>query len=160
MIAYSLKTGNELWSNTPQFAHDGYSTPVIYDDGTRKLLLTLTSSTLVAYVTASGAMAWRLKIPVSRRSRVLSRKADALSSREEGAAPAAYQLRQNAAPDELWTSTQSPADVSSPVLYKGRLFTISSTGVMVSRRRNGQDCLETARRFWTWSVLCVAGCGR
>jgi outer membrane protein assembly factor BamB len=133
VIAYSLKTGNELWSNTPEFAHDGYSTPVIYDDGSRKLLLTLTSNTLVAYDTTSGAVAWRLKIPVSQPipSPIVER--GRLYVTGGMGATAAYQLRQNAAPDQLWMSTQSPADVSSPVLYNGRLFTISSTGIMVSR---------------------------
>jgi outer membrane protein assembly factor BamB len=132
VIAYSLKTGNELWSNTPQFAHDGYSTPVIYDDGYRRLLITITSNTVVAYDTASGAMAWRLKIPVSQAipSPIVERGRLYVTG---GRVTAAYQLRQNAAPDELWMSNQSPNDVSSPVLYKGRLFTISSIGIMVSR---------------------------
>jgi outer membrane protein assembly factor BamB len=133
VIAYSLKTGNELWSNRPQFAHDGYATPVIYDDGYRKLLLTLTSNTLVGYDLASGAMAWRLRIPVSVPipSLIAERGKLYVTGRMGDGYTAAYQLRQNAAPDELWTSHQSPADVSSPVLYKGRLFTISSTGIMV-----------------------------
>jgi outer membrane protein assembly factor BamB len=53
------------------------------------------------------------------------------AGRGGGGFTAAYRLHPGAPPDELWVSRQSPADVSSPVLYKGRLFTISSTGVMV-----------------------------
>jgi len=134
VIAYSLETGNELWSNTPQFAHDGYATPVIHHDGYRKLLLTLTSKALVGYVVSSGAMAWRLKIPVATPIPSLIAENGTLyitGGKGGNGYTAAYQLRENAAPDELWTSHQSPADVSSPVLYKRRLFTITSTGIMV-----------------------------
>jgi outer membrane protein assembly factor BamB len=131
VIAYSLKTGNELWSNTPQFARDGYSTPVIYYDGSRKLLLALTSGNLVAYDTASGVMAWRLKISVSQAVPSPIVEGGRLYVTGGSGYTAAYQLRHNTAPAELWMSSQSPADVSSPVLYRGRLFTISSTGIMV-----------------------------
>jgi outer membrane protein assembly factor BamB len=134
VISYSLETGTELWSNTPQFAHDGYATPVVHDDGGRKLLLTLTSRNLVGYVVDSGAMAWRVKIPVSTPIPSLIAENGRLyvsGGKGGNGYTAAYQLRQNAPPDVLWTGHHSPADVSSPVLYKGRLFTISSTGIMM-----------------------------
>lgn len=148
VIAYSLKTGRELWSNTPRFAHDGYATPLIYNDGYQKLLLTLTSKTLAGYVIASGAMAWKLAIPVS--TPIPSLIADNGRLYVTGGSggdgfTAAYQLRQNAAPDELWTSHRTPADVSSPVLYKGRLFTISSTGIMVCYDAESGDIIWRQR---------------
>ena len=58
---------------------------------------------------------------------------------------AAYKLRPDAAPEELWIIWQK-ADVSSPVLYRGRLFTISTIGVMV------RYDAETGRVVWRQRV--------
>ncbi len=134
VIAYSLKDGTEIWSQSPQFAHDGYATSVTHHDGDRKLLLALTAKTVAAYVASSGKEAWRLKIPVEVPIPSLvvdSNKLYVTGAVGGGGYTAAYALRQNAAPEELWASRRSPADVSTPVLHKGRLFTITSTGIMV-----------------------------
>jgi outer membrane protein assembly factor BamB len=134
VIAYSVQNGNRLWSRSPRFAHDGYATPVISDEGERKLLVAVTSRAIAAYDTASGTVAWRLRIPISTPIPTVIVEDDTLyitGGRGGDGYTAAYRLRGQAAPAELWTSRQSPADVSSPVLYRSRLFTISSNGVMV-----------------------------
>jgi len=148
VIAYSLKTGAELWRQAPQFAHDGYATAVIHHDGNRKLLLTLTARTLVAYVASDGEVAWRLTTPIDNPVPSVIANGDKLyvtGGPNGGGYTAAYQLRRNAAPEELWTSRRSPADVSSPVLYKGRLFTITSTGVMTSYNAESGDVIWRER---------------
>jgi outer membrane protein assembly factor BamB len=134
VVAYSLKNGTELWRQSPQFAHDGYATSVTHHDGYHNLLLALTSKTVAAYVASTGDVAWQLKIPVEVPIPSLiadSNKLYVTGATGGGGYTAAYSLRQKAAPEELWRSNRSPADVSSPVLYKGRLFTITSTGIMV-----------------------------
>jgi outer membrane protein assembly factor BamB len=145
VVAYSLATGNELWSISPEFAHDGYATPILHDDGTRKLLITVTSRTLVGYDIASGEVAWKLAIPVAQPvpSLVAVQGKLYVTGRGGGTAhTAAYRLRQSAAPEELWRSHRNSADVASPVLYKGRLYTITSTGILVSYEA------ETGRVVW------------
>lgn len=144
VIAHSARTGDELWIKAPGFAHDGYATPIIYDDGSGKLLLTITSKTLVGYATADGDVAWQLKVPVHQP--IPSPIAEngrlyVTGGIGGGGHTAAYTLRPDAAPEELW-STPQKADVSSPVLYRGRLFTISTSGVMVC-----YDA-ETGRVVW------------
>lgn len=134
VMAFALDTGHELWRHTPEFAHDGYATPVIYHDGERTLLLTLTSRTIVAYLAASGEMAWRLEIPVGTPIPSLVVERGLLyvtGGRGDDSYTAAYQMRRNAPPAALWSSRRGSADVSSPIVYKGRLFTLSSGGVMV-----------------------------
>jgi len=147
VIAYSLQTGAELWRQSPQFAHDGYATPVIHHDGNRTLLLTLTARTLVAYVASNGEVAWRLTTPVGNPVPSLIVNGDTLyvTGGLSGGYTAAYHLRHDAAPEELWTSHRSPADVSSPLLYKDRLFTITSTGVMVSYNAESGDVIWRER---------------
>jgi outer membrane protein assembly factor BamB len=134
VTALSLTTGKELWSKAPQVARDGYSTPVVYDDGKRKLLITLTAHTLVAYNVVTGETAWEVKIPIGQPVASVLIAEHTLFVTGGGGGQgytAAYQLRPGDVPTERWTSRQSSARVSSPVLYKGRLFTISDTGVMV-----------------------------
>ena len=143
VIALSATTGDELWIKAPEFAHDGYATPVIYDDGSRTLLLTITSTTLVGYTTADGAAAWRVTVPVHQPipSPIVENGRLFVTGGIGGGHTAAYKLRPVAAPEELW-STKQKADVSSPVLYRGRLFTMSTTGIMVC-----YDA-ETGRVVW------------
>ena len=131
VIAHSARTGDEIWIKAPGFAHDGYATPIIYDDGSLKLLLTITSKTLAGYATADGAVAWRLKVPVYQPipSPIAENGRLYVTGGIGGGHTAAYKLRPDGAPEELW-STQQKAEVSSPVLYRGRLFTISTSGVM------------------------------
>ena len=147
VIALSTKTGDQLWIKTPRFAHDGYATPIIYDDGSLKLLLTITSKTLAGYATTDGRVAWRVKVPVSQPipSPIAENGRLYMTGGIGGGHTAAYKLRPVAAPEELW-STRQKADVSSPVLYRGRLFTISTTGVMVC-----YDA-ETGRVVWKQRV--------
>jgi outer membrane protein assembly factor BamB len=134
VAAYSLETGDTVWSRRPRFAHDGYATPVLSDDGGQALLVTVTTKALVGYVRLTGRMAWKLKLPVATPipSPIVEEGHLYLTGGKGGAGfTAAYRLLTDAAPEEVWRSHQSPADVSSPVLYKGRLFTLTSTGVMV-----------------------------
>jgi outer membrane protein assembly factor BamB len=133
VLAYSIRTGEEIWSDTPESAHDGYTTPVVYDDGYRKLLLTLTSGGIVAYNAASGRAAWRLQAPIHQPiPTLIVEEARMFVTGGIGGHgyTAAYDLGARGAPQELW-SNRNKADVASPVLYRGRLFTISSTGTML-----------------------------
>jgi outer membrane protein assembly factor BamB len=89
---------------------------------------------MTAYEAATGEVVWTLKTPVSTpipTPVIADGRLYVTGGRGGSAYTAAYQLRHGAPPKELWRSQQSPADVSSPVLYDGKLFTISSTGVMV-----------------------------
>ena len=153
VVAYALKTGEELWSDTPDFAHDGYATPVVYDDGHRKLLLAFTSRTLVGYVIANGTVAWRLALPVSQpipTPVIDNGRVYVTGGVGSDGYTGAFRPRQDAAPEELWVSRER-ADVSSPVLYRGKLFTISSTGVML--------CYDAESGRILWKQRVGAGLG-
>lgn len=134
VAAYALETGREMWRQSPEFAHDGYATPLVVDDGRRRLLLTLTSRTLAAFVASSGDVAWRLRVPIDTPIPSLLHDDGRLyltgGLNGEGVT-AAYRLRPGEAPEALWSSRRNPSDVSSPVLYRGRLYTITSSGIMV-----------------------------
>jgi outer membrane protein assembly factor BamB len=134
VIAYSLKNGDEIWNRAQPEAHDGYATPVVYDDGYRRLLLALTSRALIGYDLNTGVVAWRIETPVSQP--VPSPVVDGSRIFITGGVgsvgqTAAYRLRPGAPPELLWVRSER-ADVASPVVHGGRLFTVSSTGVMVS----------------------------
>ena len=153
VAAYGLETGEQLWISTPAFAHDGYATPVVADDGSRKLLLTLTSKALAAYDAASGATVWTLKLPVYQPIPSVIVDAGRLyvtAGIGASGVTAAYQLRPGAPPEELWRSPHR-ADVSSPVLYRGRLFTVSTTGVMV--------CFDAVSGKVLWKQRIGSGTG-
>jgi outer membrane protein assembly factor BamB len=97
-------------------------------------LYTLTSKALVGYVASTGALTWKLRIPVPTpipSPVAASGRLYVTGGMGGDGYTAAYQLRPDAAPDRLWTSRKSAADVSSPVVYQGRLFTITSTGILV-----------------------------
>jgi outer membrane protein assembly factor BamB len=135
VIAYSLRDGSELWNRTLPFAHDGYATPIIHGAGGAKLLLTVTSKHLVAYDLAGGAVVWKTRIPITQPIPSIVGDGDRLyvtGGRGAEGYTAAYRLRERQPPLELWRSHRTPGDVSSPVVYKGRLYTLSSSGVMVA----------------------------
>jgi outer membrane protein assembly factor BamB len=135
VIGYSLQDGSELWNRSVPFAHDGYATPIIHGAGGAKLMLTVTSKHLVAYDLASGAMVWKTRIPIPQPIPSIVGNGDRLyvtGGRGAEGYTAAYRLREREPPVELWRSHRTPGDVSSPVVYKGRLYTVSSSGVMVA----------------------------
>jgi outer membrane protein assembly factor BamB len=89
---------------------------------------------LAAYDASTGELAWTQRIPVATPipSPIVEHGRLYVTGGKGGDGyTAAYELRRDQPPHELWSSRRSPADVASPVLYNGRLFTITSTGVMV-----------------------------
>ena len=150
---YSLANGQEKWTVAPDFAHDGYATPGIYREGSRTLLVTLTSQTMAAYDVVDGAIAWRLKIPVSTpvpTPIIDGARLFVTGGRGDDAYTAGYRLGSKG-PTLLWESRNNPADVSSPVLYKERLFTISSGGIMV--------CYDASSGVVVWRQRLRSGVG-
>ena len=132
--AYVRQTGTELWSNRPAFAHDGYATAVTYREGGHEVLVALTSRAIVGYLVADGSVTWRLRMPVSTpipSPTIDGTRLFVTGGKGDGGFTGAYRLRPREAPLVLWESRNSPADVASPVVHKGRLFTISSSGIMV-----------------------------
>jgi outer membrane protein assembly factor BamB len=134
VIAFALHTGEEIFNRAQPLAHDGYATPAVYDDGYRRLLLALTSRALVGYDLATGSIVWRMKLPIGQPvpSPVVDGSRIFLTGGVGSVGQtAAYRLLPHEPPETLWISDDK-ADVASPVLYKGRLYTVSSTGVMLS----------------------------
>jgi outer membrane protein assembly factor BamB len=154
LTAYAVSTGEALWTTALEFAHDGYTTPVPSHDGHRTLLLTVTSKMLAAIVASTGELAWAVKTPIATPIPSLIAEDGKLyvtGGKGDQGYTAAFVLRQGEAPIELWRSARNPADVSSPVLYKGRLFTISSTGLMI--------CYDAASGAVLWRQRIGSGLG-
>ena len=151
--AYAISDGAQRWSIAPAFAHDGYATPGLYHDAARPLLVALTSKAVVGYDVADGSIAWKLKIPVSTpipTAIIDGHRLFLTGGKGPDGYTAAYRINAGG-PVLAWASRKHPADVASPVLYKERLFTVSSSGIMV--------CYDAADGTVLWKHRLEAGTG-
>jgi outer membrane protein assembly factor BamB len=64
VYAVDLATGSRKWKTERPKMHTGYATPVVWDDGGRKMLAVAGSKTLTAYDAKTGAEVWTVgKVP-------------------------------------------------------------------------------------------------
>ncbi len=63
MVALDKKTGDEIWVVTDPNEPSGYCSPVLYDDGERRQIITLTKAHLFGVDPDTGATLWKHRYP-------------------------------------------------------------------------------------------------
>ncbi len=140
IAAFDRKTGRRLWRVEPPEAHDSYATPILLASGSGAQLLTATWHLLAAYDAGSGERLWSLEHPLEQLVASFARAGDlvALTGGILGEkelivlriTPGRVDDGAGTRAEVLWRSHRGVATIASPVLYDGKLFTITDAGIM------------------------------
>jgi outer membrane protein assembly factor BamB len=135
LVAVDKRSGEELWRDEWDDTCCSYTTPVLVERGGRRILLATTSQQANAYDPVTGSRLWQ--VPHRNTQPVPSAAVwdeyvtfpgaihDALLSTFRLGPP-------EAAPEPLWASRQAVPDIPSPVYFGGRLYALTTGGVMTS----------------------------
>ncbi len=166
IAAFDRKSGRTLWRVQPPEAHDSYATPTLLASGPGPRLLTATWHLLVAYDARTGERLWSLEHPLEQLVASFARSGDLLAVTggvlgekelivlELAAAPA------DAPPEVLWRSKRGVAAIASPVLYEGKLFTVTDSGIMTCYDARDGTELWKRRLPGEYFASLVAGDGK
>lgn len=138
IAAFDKESGDELWRDEWSHTCCSYSTPLVVDRAGRLEVWSQTAGEASAYDARSGEKLWQVEISSTQTVPSIVRQGDLLS------APGGMHTRgiemfrlpegdRAATPELLWSSNQNVPEISSPVLYRGRIFTVAKNGMMVIR---------------------------
>ena len=148
MAAFDKRTGEPSWRIESEDMRDSYSTPILVPTPAGEQLVAASWKKLLAFDPASGRRLWSFEYPMWQVVASLARSGDLLAV--TGGAHGDKSLQLVRAPGReaetraelLWQSTRTVADVPSPVIHEGILFTVTSGGVLTSYD------VETGEVFW------------
>jgi outer membrane protein assembly factor BamB len=148
VIALDKANGKEVWkharkSDAKGEAREAYSSPVLWTTGKEPCLVVLGCDYTTAHRLSDGDEIWRLKDlnPKSNYSAALRIIGSPVATPEELVVPTArggliIGLRPGAkgdinpgSPFELWRNSKGAPDVSSPLLYDGKLYLSRENGL-------------------------------
>ncbi len=146
--AWDKDSGEPLWWQVVDDARDSYATPMIYASDGVTQTIHASWQKLVSYDANSGDRLWEIEYPMEQLVASMARRDDVLAV--TGGAYGdrflvVYRLVPGgAAPgvEELWRTNRSVAAIASPVIYDGKLFTVSVPGIMTAFE------VETGAQLW------------
>lgn len=166
IAAFDRKTGEEMWRSEWADSCCSYASPLVTELGSRRLILNTTSRGTVAFDLETGERLWKVENgsiqPVP--SPVLS--GDLLVTPGGVHSRTLTVHRIGTAEDEatslLWSTRKAVPEMSSPVLYEGRLFTVTDQGVMSAYAAETGDVIWRHRldAGWAYRASLVAGEGK
>jgi outer membrane protein assembly factor BamB len=146
LTAYDKFSGEERWRVTPSFSHASYMTPFVWQHDDRSEVVISTWKTLAGFDLATGALQWQhphamlQMVPslVAGDDWLITCGGNALPHQVAAVRPPSLKR----AGETLWTSKLGGPAITSPVCWKGMLFSVSRTGILFCRDAT------TGHEFW------------
>ncbi len=136
IAAYDKATGRQLWRDEWQHTCCSYTTPILYGAGSGVQVLNSTSGEVVGYDARTGERLWAGQYGSTQPVPSMVTAGQILSVPGGVHNRSIFVLRLNGggkdpAPELLWKSKRGVPEISSPVLYQGKLFAVTEGGIMV-----------------------------
>lgn len=167
LAAFDKQTGRQIWRREWDDTCCSYSTPLIVGQGAGRRLLFAHSGSVEEYDFNTGETMWEHFFPINQMVSSIVAEKDVLCI-----AGGAHNVKgatcvrlagtgKDTKVEVLWESTQGAPETSSPVLYDGKLFMVTSKGIV--------SCIdaESGERLWrrrlaqgSYHVSLVAGDGK
>ncbi len=164
--AFDRETGDRRWRIEPPEAHDSYTTPLLVGAGPAAQLLTATWQTLISYDPATGERRWSHPYPMEQLVASMGREGDLVvvsggvygdkvlvAFRVSGDGP-------DARGEVLWESRRSAATIPSPVVYGGRVYTLTDSGILTCYDAASGETLWKQRLTGEYFSSLAAGDGK
>ena len=136
LSALDKNTGDAIWQVQLPGGHDSYNTPLLVDVAGRAVLLIATWERVLAYDPRTGDLLRSWDVPVRQCIPSIvagGGRAYVMSGRDHGSQGGfAIELaldQEGTQPDVAWQVRRASADISSPVVYEGRLFMVTKSGI-------------------------------
>ena len=154
-VAYRLESGEERWRCERPNARNSYGTPILLPTAEGTQLVMPAWRSIVSHAADSGRILWSQAVEIEEvvtsaveDTGMLFVAGGSMKARTIGLR-LAHEDRSRAAPEVLWETTRSTPSCSSPVLYQGRLFTVSDGGIMT--------CFEACSGVVLWRERIASG---
>jgi hypothetical protein len=167
LAAFDKKTGRQIWRRDWDDTCCSYSTPLIVEHEAGQRLLFAHSGSVEEYDLSSGETLWEHFFPINQMVSSIVADKDVLC-----VAGGAHNVKgatcvrlsgtgKDTEVEVLWETTQGAPETASPVLYDGKLFMVTSQGIVT--------CIDavSGERLWrrrlaggSYHVSLVAGDGK
>lgn len=136
LAAWDKSTGRRLWRRVLDDAHDSYATPTLFESGGGTQVIIPSWMKLLSHDADTGERLWSLDYPMEQLVASMAWDGDLLAV--TGGAYGdrflvVYRLSGEGAEtraETLWKTNRGVSAISSPVIYDGKLFTVSVPGIM------------------------------
>jgi len=164
LTAYDKKTGEALWSITPEFSHDSYMTPLVWTRDDRLEVVIATWKTLAGFDAQGGALRWTHPYPMQQVVSSPAVHGDCLFVMGGNHLPGpilAVRAPTGKAPAEtIWFNGKTGGNIVSPVCWDGLLFSVSHLGILTCRDAQTGNIHWTERLDNRCLASLVAGDGK
>jgi len=134
IAAFNKRTGLTRWKIEPENVRECFTTPLLYRDGGSAQLIIASWGNVTSYDIESGKFLWMERVPTQQLVASMARSGELLCVGGGTWGPNAtimMRLSNSNGPmdaNTLWQSDKDTPWDCSPVIYDGKLFTISDTG--------------------------------
>lgn len=134
IAAFDKRTGLTRWRIEPENVRECFTTPLLYRDGGGAQLIIASWGNVASYDTESGKFLWMERVPTQQLVASMARSGELLCVGGGTWGPNVtimMRLSNSNGPmdaNTLWQSDKDTPWDCSPVIYDGKLFTISDTG--------------------------------
>lgn len=139
IAAFDRDSGEEIWRDEWSHTCCSYNTPIVVERGGRLEVWNTTALEVVSYDARTGEKIWVGKHPTMQTVPSLVRVGDDMFCAPGGIHTRAIVMFHLCPPGEgvrpmrVWTSSEAVPEMSSPVVYRGKLFTVGKGGAFYVR---------------------------
>lgn len=150
IAAYDKASGRQLWRDEWKHTCCSYTTPILYGAGSGAQVLNSTSGEVVGYDASTGERLWVEKYGSRQPVPSMVTAGQLLSIPGGVHNRSTFVLRLNGGGKDttaelLWESKGGVPEISSPVLYQGKLFAVTESGITVCYDAQSGELLWRAR---------------
>lgn len=155
IAAFDKQTGRTCWKISPENVRECYTTPLVYRDNDDVQLIIPSFGNVSSFDIESGEYLWMTDIPTEQLVASMARAGTLLCVGGGTWGPkATVMMRLNSTDkgtgaDILWKSKRDAPGDCSPVIYDGKLFTVTDTGKMT--------CYDTVDGTVFWNKRLKGG---
>ncbi len=138
IAAFDKETGEQIWRDEWTHTCCSYSTPLVVERAGRTEVWNQTAGEAIGYDARTGEKLWRAEHPSSQTVPSLVRAGDLFSTPGGMHTKSVVMFRLSssdgdAEPVPVWDSRRGVPEISSPVLYRDRLYTVAANGMLFVR---------------------------
>ena len=161
MAALDPKTGKTLWKTKSIGDISGYCTPRLYQEGGRRMIVTMTSGSMIAVDPANGSLIWRQDYPATYNIHAVSpvwQGPYIYVSDGYGQGGACFKMADNGkSVKQVWDEKTLDIHHGGTVLVNDYIYGASNSKNLICLKLNDGGVASSIRRFGKGSLIHADG---